>query len=59
MVNASPPIPVYTTGSGQVSNTAVAGKQVLNALALTATGTPGTNQFLCQIDRPFLQGQIT
>jgi hypothetical protein len=59
MVNASPPIPVYTTGSGLVSNTAVAGKQVLNARALTADGTPSAGLFLCQINRPFLQGQIT
>lgn len=51
--------PVYVAAAGQVTSTAAAGKQVLNARSLTATGVPAANQFLAYINRPFMQGQIT
>ena len=53
------PGPVFLAAAGQVSSTAVAGKQVLNARNDTATGTPAANQAVVQINRPFAQGQIT
>lgn len=56
---AAGPGPVYLAGSGQVSSTAVAGKQMLNARNCTATGTPATAQAVVQIDRPCAQGAIT
>jgi hypothetical protein len=56
---AAGPGPVYLAGSGQVSSTAVAGKQMLNARNCTATGTPASNQAVVQIDRPCAQGAIT
>lgn len=56
---AAGPAPIYLAGSGQVSSTAVAGKQMVNAINITATGTPAANQALCHINRPFAQGAIT
>lgn len=56
---AAGPAPVYLSGSGQVSSTAVAGKQVENAINVTATGTPAANQAVVEINRPFAQGAIT
>ena len=44
---------------GSVDDAAVAGEQVLNAAVSTTTGTPSAGLGLIQINRPFLQGQIT
>jgi hypothetical protein len=44
---------------GSVDDAAVAGEQILNAKALSTTGTPSTGLALIQINRPFHQGQIT
>lgn len=56
---AAGPAPVYLSGAGQVSSTAVAGKQMLNAINVTATGTPAAGQAVVEINRPFAQGAIT
>jgi hypothetical protein len=56
---AAGPGPVYLAGSGQVTSTAAAGKQVLNAINVTATGTPAANQAVVEINRPCAQGAIT
>lgn len=56
---AAGPAPVYLAGSGQLTSTGAAGKQVLNAQNVTATGTPATAQAVVAIDRPFAQGAIT
>lgn len=53
------PAPVYLAGSGQVTSTAAAGKQVLNARAIANDGTPSAGSCLVEINRPFAQGQIT
>lgn len=44
---------------GSVDDAAVAGEQVLNAKVSTTTGTPSTGLAIIQINRPFMQGQIT
>lgn len=56
---AAGPAPVYLAGSGQVTSTAAAGKQVVNAVNVTATGTPAAGQAVVEINRPFAQGAIT
>ena len=56
---AAGPGPVYLAGSGQVTSTQAAGKQVMNARNETATGTPAAGQAIVKINRPFAQGQIT
>lgn len=56
---AAGPGPVYLAGTGQLSSTAVAGKQVENAINVTATGTPAANQAVVEIQRPAAQGAIT
>lgn len=56
---AAGPGPVYLSGAGQVSSTAVAGKQVMNARNETATGTPSAGLAVVKINRPFAQGAIT
>lgn len=56
---AAGPAPVYLAGSGQVTSTGAAGKQVLNAINVTATGTPAAGQAVVEINRPFAQGAIT
>jgi hypothetical protein len=56
---AAGPGPVYLAGSGQVTSTAAAGKQVMNAINVSATGTPAANQAIVEINRPFAQGAIT
>lgn len=52
-------VPVYLVGSGQVTSSATAGKQMVNAIASSATGTPATGQALVTIQRPFAQGAVT
>lgn len=44
---------------GSVDDAAVAGEQILNAVVASTTGTPSAGLALVQINRPFLQGQIT
>lgn len=56
---ATGPGPVYLVGSGQVTSAATAGKQMVNAVNVTATGTPAAGQAVVSIDRPFAQGAIT
>lgn len=56
---AAGPAPVYLSGSGQVSSSAVAGKQMVNAINVTATGTPAAGFAVVEINRPFAQGAIT
>jgi len=56
---ATGPAPVYLAGSGQVSSTGVAGKQMVNAQNVTATGTPAAGLAVVEIMRPFGQGAIT
>jgi hypothetical protein len=51
--------PAFIGGIGLLISTAAAGKQILNAYGLTAVGTPAANQILLQMNRPFVQGQIT
>lgn len=53
------PGPVYLVGSGQVTSSATAGKQMVNARNDTATGTPSAGLAVVQIQRPFAQGAIT
>lgn len=55
---AAGPGPVYLAGSGQVTSTQANGKQVLNAVNVTATGTPAAGQAVVEINRPCAQGQI-
>ncbi len=56
---AAGPAPVYLAGSGQLTSTAAAGRQVLGAVNVTATGTPAANQAVVEINRPHAQGAIT
>lgn len=56
---AAGPAPIYLAGSGAVTSTAAAGAQVVNAVNVTATGTPAANQAVVEINRPFAQGAIT
>jgi hypothetical protein len=51
--------PVFLAGSGQLTSTVAAGKEVLNATSVSATGTPAAGLAFVQINRPFAQGQIT
>lgn len=54
---AAGPGKVYLAGSGQVTSTQANGAEVLNAVNVTATGTPAANQAIIEINRPFAQGQ--
>lgn len=56
---AAGPAPVYLAGSGQLTSTAAAGKQVENAINVSATGTPAAGQAIVSINRPHAQGAIT
>jgi len=51
--------PVYLAGSGQLSTSSVAGKQVEDARSITATGTPAAGLAVIEINRPSAQGAIT
>lgn len=55
---AAGPAPVYLAGTGQLTSTQANGKQVVNAINQTATGTPATNQAVVYLMRPFAQGQV-
>lgn len=52
-------VAMNTATTGQLGNTADAGDQILNARILTAVGTPSAGKSYVQINRPFVQGQIT
>lgn len=54
---ATGPGKVYLAGSGQLTSTQGNGLEVLNAVNVTATGTPAANQAVVEINRPFAQGQ--
>lgn len=54
---AAGPGPLYLAGSGQLTSTQANGKQMLNAINASATGTPAANQAIAYINRPFAQGQ--
>ena len=54
---AAGPGPMYLAGSGQLTSTQANGKQVVNAINCSATGTPAANQALAYLMRPFAQGQ--
>ena len=56
---AAGPGKVFLAGSGQVTSSAAAGAEVLNAINVSATGTPAAGLAIVSIDRPFAQGQIT
>lgn len=56
-VLTSPNKPVYLAGSGQVTGTASPGLEVLDAISITASGTPKIGQAVVEINRPFAQGQ--
>ncbi len=56
---ATGPAPVYLAGSGQLTSASAAGKQMVNAVNVTATGTPAAGQAVVEIMRPFAQGAIT
>lgn len=56
---AAGPGKVYLAGSGQVTSTAAAGEEVVNAVNVTATGTPAAGFAVVEINRPFAQGAIT
>ena len=55
---AAGPAAVYLAGSGQLTSTQANGKQVVNAINVSATGTPASAQAIVAIDRPFAQGQV-
>lgn len=56
---ATGPGPVYLAGSGQLTSSQANGKQVLNAINVTATGTPASGQAVVAINRPCAQGQTS
>jgi len=51
--------PMYIVAAGTITSVAAAGKQIVNAYGLSATGTPAANQNLAVLMRPFAQGAIT
>jgi hypothetical protein len=56
---AAGPGPVYLAGAGQLTSTAAAGRQVMGAVNVTATGTPAAGQAVVELNNPNAQGQIT
>jgi len=50
---------LYLAGSGQLTTTAAAGKQVVGARTASANGVPTGNFCLAVIEEPFAQGAIT
>lgn len=55
---AAGPAAIYLAGSGQVTSTQANGEQVVNAINVSATGTPANGFAIIEINRPFAQGQI-
>lgn len=57
---AAGPGPVYISATpGQATSAAANGKQIVNAINCSATGTPAANQALVYLNRIFAQGAIT
>lgn len=56
---AAGPGKVYLAGSGQVTSSAAAGTEVLNAINVTATGTPAAGLAVVSMQRSGAQGAIT
>lgn len=57
---ATGPAPVYISATaGQVTSVATAGKQIENAVNVSATGTPAVGLAIVSMDRPHAQGAIT
>lgn len=54
---AAGPGAVYLAGSGQLTSSQANGKQVLNAINVTATGAPASGLAVVEINRPCAQGQ--
>jgi len=54
---AAGPGKVFLAGSGQVTSTQANGAEVVNAINVSATGTPAAGQAIVSIQRPFAQGQ--
>lgn len=54
---AAGPAAMYLAGSGQATSTQVNGKQIVNAINVSATGTPSAGLAVVEINRPFAQGQ--
>ena len=55
---ATGPAAVYLAGSGQLTSTQANGEQVVNAINVSATGTPSSGLAIVEINRPFAQGQV-
>lgn len=59
-IKVSPNVPLFVNGSGRVTSTASAGKQLVNAISVNAaTVASATSTVTAQIQFPFAQGQIT
>lgn len=60
-VNFAPGVAVYVAATaGEVTSAAASGNQILNAFTINAaTVASATTQITVQINRPFIQGQIT
>src|SRR6266851_4709029 len=46
---------VYLAGAGQLTTTSFLGRQVVNAISITNSGTPSSGLAVVEIDRPFAQ----
>jgi hypothetical protein len=55
---AAGPGKVFLAASGTVTSTQANGVELVNAINVTATGTPAANQAIISINRPFAQGQV-
>lgn len=50
---------LFSAAAGALTTAVATGLQVVNALSMTATGTPSAGLGVIEINRPFAQGQIT
>ena len=55
---AAGPAKVYLAGSGQLTSAQANGAEMVNAINVSATGTPAAGQAIVSINRPFAQGQV-
>ena len=59
-IKVSPNVPLFLNGSGRVTSTASAGKQLVNAISVNAaTVASATSTVTTQVQFPFAQGQVT
>lgn len=59
-IKVSPNVALFVNGSGRVTATASAGKQVVNAVSINAaTVASATSTVTMQVQFPFAQGQVT